>query len=74
MQKRSKVWITGISGFVGSWIWKYALEDGIYDVRGTVRDSQNRSKIEPLQTAFGDELWSQLEIVEADLLDSESLK
>ena len=41
-------------------------------MRGTVRDKNNPKKIEPISTAFG-ELFEQLELVEADLLDDQSM-
>jgi nucleoside-diphosphate-sugar epimerase len=48
------------------------LRDGTFQVRGTVRDSQNAKKVEPLRKAFG-ELFNNLELVNADLLQPESL-
>lgn len=48
------------------------MQDGGFRVRGTVRDKTNESKIAPLREAFG-ELFNQLELVEADLLNEESL-
>jgi len=72
MEKRQKVCVTGITGFVGSWVCKYLLEDDIYDVRGTVRDKNNQQKLEPLKEEYGQH-WDRLEIFEADLLDSDSL-
>ena len=41
-------------------------------MRGTVRSKTNEKRIEPLRKAFGSH-FSQLELVEADLLDEESL-
>ena len=41
-------------------------------MRGTVRSKTNEARIEPLRKAFGDH-FDQLELVEADLLDEESL-
>jgi len=41
-------------------------------VRGTVRDAKNQKKIEPLRKAFGD-LFQNLNLVEADLLDEKSI-
>jgi nucleoside-diphosphate-sugar epimerase len=41
-------------------------------VRGTVRSLSNESKLTPLKNVLGD-LFSQIELVEADLLDKESL-
>jgi nucleoside-diphosphate-sugar epimerase len=48
------------------------LKDGGFQVRGTVRDKNNEKKVAPLKEAFGD-LFEQLELVEADLLNPESL-
>ena len=42
-------------------------------MRGTVRDPSNEAKLAPLKKACGDELFSQIEIVAADLLDADSL-
>ena len=42
-------------------------------MRGTVRNKNNAEKIDPLRKAFGGELFGQVELVEADLLDSDSL-
>ena len=42
------------------------LKDGNYNVVGTVRDTKNPKKIDPLRKAFG-ELFNQLTLVEADL-------
>ena len=66
------VTITGIAGFVGSQVCLQFLQTGQYKVRGTVRDAKKPSKIDPLKKAFG-ELFNQLELVEADLLDEASL-
>ena len=66
------VTITGISGYLGSHVCLLYLQSGEYNVRGTVRSKTNEKKIEPLRKAFGD-LFDQLELVEADLLDEESL-
>jgi len=41
-------------------------------VRGTVRSKTNTLKIQPLKDAFGD-LFEELELVEADLLNESSL-
>ena len=71
---RPIVTITGISGFLGSHVGLTLLKDGTFRVRGTVRSLKNADKIEPLRKAYGDELFSKLELIEADLLDEESLK
>jgi nucleoside-diphosphate-sugar epimerase len=49
------------------------LKDGSYEVRGTVRSATNEKKIAPLRTAFGEQ-FDQLKLVEADLMNAESLK
>lgn len=48
------------------------LQDGRYKVRGTVRNTKNPTKLEPLKKAFG-ELFDQLELVEADLDNEQSI-
>ena len=66
------VTLTGISGYIGGHTTLLFLKDGGFRVRGTVRDKSNEAKLAPLREAFGD-LYDQLEIVEADLLNEESL-
>ena len=46
--------------------------DGGYQVRGTVRDPNNQDKLAPLKKDFGDR-FHLIELVQADLLDPESL-
>ena len=70
--KKPKVVITGITGFLGSHVCNVFLKDGGFGVRGTIRDKKNEAKLAPLKKAFGDN-FSQLELVEADLLKPESL-
>lgn len=62
---RGKVVVTGANGHVGNNIVRTLLSKG-YTVRATVRDIQNPNKTKELR-ALG------VEIVEADLLDKESL-
>lgn len=64
--------ITGVSGYLGSHVALVFLKDGAYNVVGTVRDTKNPAKIEPLKKGLGD-LFSQLTLVEADLNSEESL-
>jgi len=71
--KNTKVVVTGVTGFVGSWVTKLLLEEGNYKVRGTVRDPNNQEKLEPLKKAFGDK-FNELELVAADLNDQKSLE
>ena len=70
---RPIVTVIGISGFIGSHVGLTLLRDGSFRVRGTVRNKNNAEKIDPLRKAYG-ELFQQLELVEADLLDAESLR
>ena len=72
VDQKPLVTITGISGFLGSHTTLVFLKDGGYRVRGTVRDKNNEAKIAPLRAAFGD-LFNQIELVEADLMDKDSL-
>ena len=72
-EEKPLVTITGISGYIGSWVTLYFLQDGGFRVRGTVRDKTNAAKLEPLKRAFGEELYNQLELVEADLLNEQSM-
>ena len=64
--------VTGITGYIGSHVGKLLLESGKYKVRGTVRSKNNEAKIAPIRESFG-ELFDQLELVEADLLNEASL-
>ena len=67
------VLITGISGYLGSHVCFHFLKDGQFRVRGTVRSIKNSAKIEPIKKAFGDHFFSEIDLVEADLLDEASL-
>eukprot|EP00122_Pirum_gemmata_P001028 Pgem_evm1s919 len=64
--------ITGCSGFLGAHVTLTFLKDGNYRVRGTVRSKSNEEKIKPLKEAFGG-FFEQLELVEADLNDENSI-
>ena len=64
--------LTGVTGYIGSLVCQMFLKDGSYRVRGTVRDKNNQAKLAPLKEAFGP-LYNQLELVEADLLNEQSL-
>jgi len=66
------VTITGVSGFIGAQVCLDFLKCGEYRVRGTVRNKENETKIAPLRKAFG-EHFDQLELVNADLLNADSL-
>ena len=64
--------ITGVSGYIGSQVCSMFLKSGKYRVRGTVRNKDDKTKIAPLQKAFGDD-FKNLELVNADLMNQESL-
>ena len=66
------VTLTGITGYIGAETCRQFLEDGSFRVRGTVRDMSNEAKLAPIREAFGD-LFSQLELKEADLMNEQSL-
>ena len=66
------VTITGVTGYVGCVVAQEFLKDGSYSVRGTVRSKTNEAKIGPLRDGLG-ELFNQLELVEADLLNDASI-
>ena len=51
---KETVLITGISGYVGSQVCKFFLENGTFKVKGTVRDTKRAEKLEPLKAAFGE--------------------
>lgn len=66
------VLITGVTGYLGSHVTLLYLQDGGYNVRGTVRDTKNEKKLEPIKKAFGD-LYAKLELRAADLTDKASI-
>ena len=73
VEAKPKVLITGITGYVGSQVTLHFLNDGGFAVKGTVRDPTNAERLAPLKKAYGEELFSQIELAKADLLDAESL-
>ena len=74
VDQKPVVTITGVTGFVGSYVCKLFLEHGGFQVRGTVRDVNNTTKVEPIKKAVGEQIFSQLELVNADLMDAQSVK
>ncbi|KAK3803721.1 hypothetical protein RRG08_047685 [Elysia crispata] len=61
------VLVSGASGYVGSWVCKKLQEQG-FRVRGTVRDLENRSKVEYLYQLCSYPDYP-IELVEANLLE-----
>ena len=51
--KKERVVITGITGFIGSQVCLAFLQDGTYEVRGTVRDKSNQKRLAPLKEGMG---------------------
>lgn len=64
------VLVTGVSGFIASWVAHGALKLG-YRVRGTVRSLKNEDKVKHLRDLCPGSTHK-VELVEADLLDEES--
>ena len=69
---RPIVTVTGITGFLGSHVGLQLLQAGEFKVRGTVRSTTAANKIDPIRNSFG-ELFNQVELVEANLLNAESM-
>jgi len=65
------VLITGLSGYLASWVAKVCLEKlpENYRLKATVRNKSDLSKFEPLIKEIGKEKFNEIEIVEADLTD-----
>lgn len=64
------VLVSGISGFIASWVAHGALKLG-YRVRGTVRSLANEAKVKHLRDLCPGSRYK-VELVEADLLDEQS--
>lgn len=62
----SPVAVTGASGFIGSWIVKFLLDEGV-TVHATVRDHKNRAKVGHLE-ALAAKSPGTLTLFDADLL------
>jgi nucleoside-diphosphate-sugar epimerase len=60
--ERPLVLITGITGYVGSAVAHLYLKDGRFRVRGTVRDLNDKKKIDAVKKHFSDALFSQMEL------------
>ena len=71
-KKKPLVTITGVTGYIGSWVALKFLEDGGYRVRGTCRDPTNEKKIAPLRAGFG-KYFDRLELVKADLSNEQTI-
>ena len=66
MIKKNTVLVTGANGYVASWLVKKLIEEG-YTVHATVRDKNDKSKVDVLKALVKEET-NKLKIFEADLL------
>lgn len=71
--EKPRLLITGITGYVGSWVCHRAVKSGKYRVRGTARNIESEEKKKLLGQMFGD-LLKEIEVVEVDLSDTESVR
>ena len=69
----SKVLVTGASGYIALHIVDLLLKQG-HKVRGTVRSLKDETKIEPIKKLNTHLSPSSLELVEAELLNGDSLE
>ena len=67
--------MTGITGFVGSWVGKLLLEQchDRFSIRASVRSLANKAKLTPLKAAYGETGFNSIEFVEADLMQKDAL-
>ena len=72
MESKPIVLITGVTGFLGAWVTKKALDTGKFKVRGSMRDCNNERRIKLLKDAFGED-FDKIELVSADLSDKDSI-
>jgi nucleoside-diphosphate-sugar epimerase len=70
IDKTKPVAVTGVTGYLASWVVKLLLEEG-YTVRGTVRNKKDQNKIKHLLSLAKDSK-GKLEFFEADLLKEHS--
>jgi len=62
MEQRNKLLITGLTGYLGSWVGKYALEQcsNEFDIRASCRSLK---KAEAFKECYGEELYNKVEWV-----------
>jgi GDP-4-dehydro-6-deoxy-D-mannose reductase len=62
-----KIFITGITGFIGSHLAEYLIEKGYHDIHGTIRQrTKNKKNIESIER--------KLHLYECDLIDATSIE
>jgi len=66
------VTIVGLDGFLGPHVGLEFLKTGDYQVRATVRKETDMSKMAEIKKAYGAH-WQDLDIVEAELLEEDSM-
>lgn len=71
--KKPLVLVTGITGYIGAVTVKALLESKRCRVRATMRGATDEAKLATLREGFG-AAFSQIEIVEGELLDEEQMK
>jgi len=64
--------VTGVTGFLGSWLTYELLKDGRFKVRATMRNKEDSLKVDLLRQGFG-KLFDDLELVSADLSEDKSI-
>jgi len=69
------VFVTGITGLVGSWVGKLLLEQchDRFNIRASVRSLANQAKLNTLKAAYGETGFNSIEFVEADLMQKDAL-
>jgi GDP-D-mannose dehydratase len=73
MEEKPRLLITGISGYIGAHVALEAIKSKKYKVRGSIRNKNNPEKQKLLSEAFGENM-KHIEIVEADLLNEQSIR
>lgn len=75
VEAKETLLLTGITGYVGSQVAKVLFDTygTRFKLRATVRSLASQSKLDPLRKAFGEEHFSSIEFLEADLLSKEVL-
>lgn len=68
--------LTGVTGYAGSHVALNILQkrDDFYKIRGFVRTINKYRKLEGLRDSFGEELFNQMEFVDGDLTDPQSIE
>ena len=65
--EKSLVLVTGVTGYLGSWVLLQTVLKGKYRVRATLRSKQSIPKLSKVREILGDEKFEEIDFVEADL-------